>query len=87
MEELFNARQGASTDNPNVGEEAQIEDPSAKEELDRLAGLALQVGLPKDPGATIPFSAFSWVATPHLRLSREGISGGQLLTSSGPPLR
>ena len=87
MEELFNARKGVSIDNPNAGEEVQIEDPNAKKKLDRLASLALQAGLPRDPGSIIPFSAFCWVATPHLRLSREGISSGQLLISSGPPLR
>ena len=51
------------------------------------ASLALQVGLPAEPGAVQPFSDFSWSSTPHLRLSREGFLSGQLIVSSGPPLR
>lgn len=51
------------------------------------ASLAVKVGLPAEPGATRPFSDYSWASTPHLRLSREGRCSGQLLVSSGPPLR
>ena len=68
--------------------ESTVEDSGSDgERRARLADLALQAGLPKASESAVPFSAFSWDATPHLRLSREGISGGQFLVSSGRPLR
>ena len=49
-----------------------------------LDDVAVQLGLPAEPGPKPLFSHFSWARTPYLRLSHEG---RQLLVSSGPPMR